>query len=261
MSAVLKPHEMKGITMKTRFFCCLFIIAILLSSCTILKTETVTITPSNTMVSENRDVSGFSAIEFSTIGKINIIQGDTESLNISGPDNIVPEIVTRVSRGTLIIKSKRDIDVIGLTSENALTITIVAKKLTSLTVSGLGDVQIEPFSTPSMAIEMSGTGGVLQNQITTDKIDLTLSGSGGIVVSGKATQAKIDVSGAGSVIAPDLQIQNATVTMSGVGSATLWVTDELNGTISGIGNISYYGSPTTKTNSSSQGSFVPLGSK
>jgi hypothetical protein len=53
------------------------------------------ITPSNVIISENRDVSGFDAIEFSTFGKVNIMQGDTESLNISGPDNLVPLVSTR----------------------------------------------------------------------------------------------------------------------------------------------------------------------
>ena len=88
-----------------------------ISSCSVLTNAGVkVITPSNVNISENRDVSGFNAIDFSTLGKINIMQGDKESLNISGPDNLVPEISTTVSNGTLIIKNKENITINPLTN-------------------------------------------------------------------------------------------------------------------------------------------------
>src|SRR5512137_2520757 len=95
--------------MKTRtIFISILILFILLSvSCGVLTNTGVrVITPSKVNISENRDVSGFNAIDFSTFGKVNILQGDKESLNISGPDNLVPEISTSVSNGTLLIKDK-----------------------------------------------------------------------------------------------------------------------------------------------------------
>jgi hypothetical protein len=219
------------------------------------------ITPSNVNTSENRDVSGFNAIDFSTIGKINVMQGDKESLNISGPDNLVPEISTTVNNGTLIIKNKENITINPLNNENPLVFTIVVKDLTSLNLSGAGDVQIETLSTPSLDINMSGAGKVQQNQITTDNLKLIISGVGGIDITGQATQATIDISGAGSVNAPDLKIQTANVTISGLGGATVWVTDQLTGDISGAGSVSYYGTPQTNTTSSGLGSFKSLGSK
>jgi len=219
------------------------------------------ITPSSVNISENRDVSGFSAIDFSTIGKINVLPGNTESVNISGPDNLVPEISTTVSNGTLIIKNKENITISSLSNQNPLVFTIVVKDLTALKLSGAGDVQIETLSTPSLDIIMSGAGKVTQNQITTDNLNVSISGLGGIDITGQATQATIDISGAGSVNAPDLKIQNANVTISGVGGATVWVTGQLTGNISGAGSVSYYSTPQTSTNSSGLGSFKSLGSK
>ena len=249
--------------MKVRtIFVSLVILAMLLSGCGVLTNMGVrVITPSNTIISENRDVSGFSAIEFSTFGKINIIQGDKESLNISGPDNLVPEITTTVSNGTLTIKTKDNITVTSFNSTNLLTFTIVVKDLTSLAISGAGDVQVETLSTPSMDLSLSGAGKVQMNQLTTDSIKVNLSGAGGLEFSGSATQTTIDISGAGSVNAPDLKIKTANITISGLGSATLWVTDQLTGTISGAGSVSYYGSPQTNTNSSGLGQFKSMGSK
>ncbi len=249
--------------MKTKIvWISLLILSMLLASCSVLSNAGVkVITPSNVNMSSNRDVSDFTAIDFSTLGKVNIMQGDKESLNISGPDNLVPEITTTVSNGTLTIKTKENITVTSLPSSNPLVFTIVVVNLTDLNVSGLGDIQIETLSTPSMKIDMSGAGKILQNQITTDKLDVALSGLGGIDINGQATQATFDISGAGSINAPDLKIQTASITISGLGGATLWVTDQLTGEISGAGSVSYYGSPQTNTNSSGLGKFNSLGSK
>jgi hypothetical protein len=249
--------------MKTKtLFVSILVLSMLLAGCSFLPAAGVkVITPSNVTVSENRDVSGFNAIEFSTLGKVNILQGDQESLNISGPDNLVPEISTTVSNGTLIIKNKENITIKPLSAENPLTFTIVVKDLTSLAVSGLGDVQIEALSTPSMTLNMSGAGRVVQNQINTDRLDINLSGLGGVDISGQTSQATVKISGAGGVNAPDLQIGTANVTISGLGGATLWVTDQLTGQISGAGSISYYGNPQTNTSVSGAGSFKSLGSK
>ncbi len=240
----------------------MIILSIVLSSCGIVNISGVNvITPSNTIISENRNVSGFTGISFSTFGKVNIMQGDTESLNISGPDNVLPQIVTTVTNGTLFIKTQPNITFNPLGSQNPLTFTIVVKNLTSLDQSGLGDIQIETLSTTSMNISMSGAGKITQNQINTPTLNLSLSGLGGIDISGQAPQATIVLSGAGSVNAPDLQIQNANVTISGLGGATLWVTGQLTGNISGTGSVSYYGNPQTNVKSSGLGTFKSLGNK
>lgn len=248
--------------MKTRIICFALLILMFSMSCNLLSNVNInTITPSDVMISENRDVSGFSAIEFSTLGKVNIIQGDQESLNISGPDNLVPEILTEVRNNRLVIYTRENINIRSLDNDNPLTFTIVVKELTSLEVSGLGDVQLEALSTPKMVINMSGAGNVVQNQITTEDLNIMISGLGGIEISGQAPNAKIEISGAGSVNASELQLATANVTVSGLGGATLWVTDELTGDISGAGSVSYYGSPQTNTSSSGIGQFKSLGNK
>ena len=248
--------------MKTRTICILLALSLLVMSCNLLTfAGGKVIKPSQVMISENRDVSGFDKIDFSTLGKINLMQGDVESLNISGPDNIVPEISTNVVNGTLVIKTKENIRINPINSDNPLTFTIVVKDLTAFSISGAGDVQMETLSTPKLELAMSGAGRVVQNQITTESLSIELSGLGGIDITGQATQARIELSGAGSVNAGDLKTQTTDITISGLGGATLWVTDQLTGNISGAGTVSYYGNPQTDTESSGAGSFESLGNK
>jgi len=242
-------------------FVILLIIAMLISGCGLIKNFNLRmITPSNVIISESRDVSGFSSIDMSTFGKVVISQGQTESLNISGSDNLVPLIKTSVSNGVLNIDSEENIGVTTL-NENKLTFTIVVKDLSSLANSGLGDFQMDTLSTTSLNITMSGAGKVQMNHLTVDSLDVNVSGLGSVELAGEAKQASINISGAGSVNAPDFKIQNANVSVPGLGSATIWVTDQLTGNISGAGSISYYGNPQTNTNASGLGSFKSLGNK
>lgn len=238
------------------------LLAILLAGCNLLTNPQVSIIkPSDVTISENREVSGFDSIEFSTLGKINLIQGDQESLNISGPDNVVPLIITEVRNKTLIIRTEENVSITIPSSQNPLTFTIVVKDLTGLTVSGVGDIQVDALSTTRMDVTMSGAGMVQFNQLSAETINLNLSGVGGMELTGEAQKTTIEISGAGGVNAPDLKTSTADITISGLGGVVIWVTDELTGEISGGGNVSYYGDPQTSTSSTGIGTFKPLGSK
>ena len=240
------------------------LIALLLAGCWNLNLSRFgvkSIKPSNVIITEERDVSGFSAIDFSTFGKMIIAQGDSESLTIKGSDNIVPLVQTSVSNGVLIIKMEKKVSIVGLTPENVLTFTISVKDLTSLDVSGAGDFEMDSLDTTDLAIDMSGAGRIAFNDLTAESLTLDLSGAGGVELAGEVTKATIDLSGAGGVDAPDLKIQTAEVNISGLGGATIWVTDQLTGEISGAGGVSYYGNPQTDTSVSGLGNFKNLGEK
>jgi hypothetical protein len=250
--------------MKTSIKIYAFLLAALLvtTGCGIINNiNSRTITPSNVIISETRDVSGFTAIDMGSLGKVLISQGTTESLTISGSDNLVPLIKTTVQNGTLIIKTDENINVTTFNNKNMLTFTIGVKDLSALTVSGLGDVQMETLSTPKLDLTMSGAGKVQLNQLTADILNLTVSGLGSVDIAGGVGEATLNIPGAGTVNAPDLKIKTANVTIPGLGNATLWVTDQLTGTISGAGNISYYGNPQTDVKTTGLGSYKSLGSK
>ena len=220
-----------------------------------------TITPSNTVISETREVSGFNGISFATFGKVTITQGDSESLTIKGSDNIVPLIQTTVKNGILEIKMKEGYNIAAIKQESVLTFTITAKDLTSLDVSGAGLLTMDSLTAPSLSLNMSGAGEINLGQLATESLDLNLSGLGKITLAGSAKDAKVNISGAGGVEAGDLQCQTMDINISGLGSATVWVTDTLSGNISGAGNVSYYGDPKLSTQNSGIGQFKSLGSK
>jgi len=220
-----------------------------------------TIKPSDIVISEERQVSGFNGINMSTFGQILLTQGESESLNIKGSNNIVPVIKTTVRNGVLFIEKDKSINITGMNSDNVLVFTITVKDLTSLTISGAGEVEMGSLSTTGLDVTMSGAGQFQLDQLTAESVNINLSGVGGVNVAGEVKQATIEISGTGNVSAPDLKCQTAEVNIPGLGDATVWVTDMLSGNISGSGSVSYYGDPETNTETTGLGKFKHLGSK
>jgi hypothetical protein len=248
--------------MKTsiKVFCLLLITSLVAFGCSIFGTGK-SIKPSGVIISESRNMSGFTGIDMGIIGKVVISQGEPESVSITSSDNLIPLIKTSVRDGILYIETTEPIDVTALGRDVQLDITIVVKELSALTLSGLGEVQMGSLTTPKLNIVMSGGGKIKISRLTTDELSLTLSGAGTVELAGEAKQATIELSGAGDVKAADLKIQTASVTLPGLGGATLWVIDQLTGEISGAGSVSYYGSPETDVSSTGLGSFKSLGNK
>ena len=216
---------------------------------------------SDTVVSETREVSGFGAVDMRGFGRILITRGETESLTVSGSDNLVPLVETSVRAGVLVIEMKEKIVLAGAKPSNVLTFTIGLKELSRLTVSGLADVEMDGLAAPSLDINMSGAGRIDLRGLALGDLDLDLSGAGGLILAGAASSAEIDLSGAGDIQAGDLELGTARVTLSGLGNATLWVTGTLAAEITGAGNVEYYGDPTTHLRTSGLGQFTSLGGK
>jgi len=220
-----------------------------------------TITPSGVIITEEREIGDFSGIDMRAFGKIILSQGERESLTIEGSDNIVDVIQTSVRGGTLVIQTKENLNITNLSEDYIMTFTIVVKDLDSLTISGAADIEMDSLSTSKLDITMSGAGQLKLDDLMADSLNITLSGVGNVDVSGGVTTAQIDIPGAGNVAAADLEIQTADVNISGFGSATVWVTDQLTGSISGGGDVSYYGDPRVDTQTSGLGQFENLGDK
>jgi hypothetical protein len=220
-----------------------------------------TIHASDTLVTETPAVSGITAIDMRTYGNVVLTQGESESLTIRGSNNVVPLVTTVVRGGVLTLETEPGILVNGMNSTNMLTFTIGVKDLAAITLSGAGNITMAAISAPGLDVTMSGAGKLNLGGISAGTLHVTISGAGDADLSGDATNATINISGAGNVNAPDLKVGTATVGISGVGNATLWVTNSLDGTISGAGNVSYYGAPQVSTKTTGVGRFHSLGNK
>lgn len=250
--------------MKRTLIIVILFAAMLLTGCSNLISSgenTTTIRASDNIISEERSVSGFTGINFSTMGTVILTQGDQESLTIEGSDNIVPLIKTPVRNGVLYIEADDPLSISGMDNSNRLTLTITVKDLNSIALSGLGDIRMAALDAPDLSLTISGGGQLIMEQLAGENLTVSVSGLGDVEIAGEVRTAKIEIPGGGSIMAPDLKIGTAEVNISGLGDATLWVTEQLTGNISGGGNVSYFGDPQVDTNVSGLGEFTPKGNK
>lgn len=191
-------------------------------------------------MSETLAVSDFNAVEFAFIGDLTIAQGAEESLTITGDDNIVPLIRTTVRDGVLRIDA-------GAANVGRpivpLRYALTVKNLDSLSLSGLGNVEVASLEGRNLALSLSGAGSLTIDNLAATDLAVSLSGLGSANLSGEVNQQAVTVSGAGSYYAANLRSQTAAVQISGVGSAEVWAVETLSATISGAGNIEYTGNP------------------
>lgn len=207
-------------------------------------------------VTETRDVSDFHAVNFAFLGDLEITQGDEEALTITGDDNIVELIRTRVVDGVLHIDGGAAN--IGRTVV-PLRYMLTVKNLDGISLSGLGNVRMTKLANDEVTLALSGAGALTVDALTADTLSVNLSGVGSANLGGAARRQVVNLSGAGSYYAGDLRTQTATVTIAGLGNAEIWAVETLNAEISGAGNIAYKGRPQVTPRISGLGRVTALG--
>lgn len=220
--------------------------------------ETVTVNGSGILATENRPVSGFDRLRLTGIGEVEITQGASESMEIETDDNILPYITSEVRGSELVIGLKPGT---RLGSVQQLRFRVMVKDLEKIIIAGAGKVSVANLTTDRLEVESPGAGGLKINGLEVDRLFVDLSGAGSIETSGTVQALDVKITGAGSYQGADLRSQDANVSITGLGSATLWVTDNLDVDISGAGSVNYYGDPKVDRVIKGLGSLNNLGQK
>jgi hypothetical protein len=216
---------------------------------------------SGQVITETREVSGFQAVVFGSFGDLTIRQGEAESLTIEGEDNVLRGLTTEVRAGTLYLGTRDALAWVNVIPTRPVRYTMTVRDLSSLTLSGAGNVDLDGLEADRLELTLSGAGRMSLRRLQAETLAARLSGAGSLQASGSATRLEITLSGAGSFAGADLQAETAQVVLSGTGSATVWATSELDARISGLGSVKYYGRPRVTENISGLGSIQDLGDK
>ena len=196
---------------------------------------------SGNVISEDRNVSGFSKVSISGSGNLYIEQGDEEGITIEAEDNILPLIKTEVYGDTLIIGFK--LMTYGIPSKS-MEFHLRVKDLESISASGSGSVNCLGLSTDSLTIKTSGSRKVNISNLKITSIYVNSSGSGNITLAGSTDSQDIKTSGSKKYFAEELKSRSCMIDASGSGDMAVNVSDDLNISASGSIKVTYIGSPT-----------------
>lgn len=189
---------------------------------------------SGNVITESRDVSGFTDVEVSGAAKLIVEQGDTESLSITADDNLMQYLTSEVQGSKLRLGTK---DFTSMSPTEDIIYRLSVKKLNSVGISG------------SVAADLKG--------IRTDSLTVAVSGSGEITVSGEADSQEIAVSGSAEYEAENFKTREASISISGSAKAVVAASEKLDVRVSGAGEVEYIGDPQVTKSISGSGSIRP----
>lgn len=215
---------------------------------------------------ETRELGEFHTIQVKGIGKIELKQGSKQEVTVEAEEHILSRIKTDVIDGCLIIDIGRDwleklTAGIDYLSTHGIAFYITVKQLDALDVTGGCKIEAQGFRGKELLLNLSGASSVEFVDIDYDILKSDLPGAGKLVVSGKAKEQFVNLTGAGSYIADELESEKTRISLTGVGSARLWVNGSLDVAITGVGTIEYYGEPDIKQSVAMMGSIRSLGKK
>lgn len=199
-----------------RLIAALATIAVLFAGCAAIFGDRVA--GSGDVVTQSRSVPAFHRIRLNGSAALKITAGAAQAVQVEAQANIAELIDTKVSDGALVIDNRRD-----YTTNKPVAVHVSAPSIDGLEINGFSNVVL------------TGAHG--------SKLAISLSGTGSVSASGRVDDLSLDCSGAGKANLANLIARDATISVSGVGSADVDATARLDISIAGLGNVRYRGSP------------------
>jgi hypothetical protein len=204
----------------------------------------------------NRQISGLKGLSLELPSNVEIVQGDTERVLIETDQNIAPLIETVVENGQLNIRSIPRSKSFKPTS---LKITVYARTIERIAVSGSGDVRAGKLQSPTLEARFSGSGDIHIDTLDADSLTVAISGSGDFFAGGRANTVHLNIAGSGNVKADTLAAKSITLSIAGAGDAKVWASETLNVQIAGSGDVGYYGDAAVSQSVAGSGRVRKLG--
>jgi hypothetical protein len=206
---------------------------------------------SGNVVTENRAVTGFSAIALR--GGIDLVvrQGEREGVTVRAEDNIMPLVQTTVEGGTLRIQLKPGE---SIRTHRKIEVAVDLIQLKSLSAAGSGDIRVQPLKSPALSLSVSGSSDARFEQLEVGSLVIGIAGSGDVSARGKAGKIDISIAGSGDVRAQELAADDVSISIAGSGDASVNAAKTLAVSIAGSGDVQYVGGATVTQRIAGSGS-------
>ena len=187
--------------------------------------------------------SGFAA-------NIYLTQGNRQSIEIEGQENILDNLIFDLENGILKIKTDRQVR-----NHDPVSIHITLSSLREVSVAGSGNIKtMNHFDgLEDLKLKISGSGNIVLD-VDAENVDVRISGSGNMDLSGQASDLEVGIAGSGNLKAYELRAESSTIHIAGSGTANVHVQSELDARIAGSGDINYRGGASVNSKISGSGS-------
>jgi len=207
----------------------LAVIGVLLSAGVVAGCDTVgRVRGSGTLATEERQASGFDAVQVSGALDVRITRAQAFSVKVTADDNIVPLILTEKRGSSLQVRTKGGQRYDARAQQPRIEVTM-----------------------PSITrLEATGASTITAAGVDAQSLDIEAGGASTVEATGRAERLELNASGASRLRLADLSARTAEVRASSASSIEVQVSDTLAGQVSGASSAQYRGQPRLSIESS-----------
>jgi hypothetical protein len=193
--------------------------------------------------------SEFTSVEIEGVYTLHLSQGTTPQLSIESDENLIEFIDTKVKNHKLIIKNKKKIS-----SSKDINIYLTINSITKLEASGAvlvrsdGKINFDTFT-----LVLNGASNVLM-ELNCFAFNAECNGSSTLKLMGAASDADINVKGAGDIDNQQMVVENMKLTVEGGAKVIVNVLKKLDVKVMGAAEVEYLGEPEVHKEISGAGS-------
>lgn len=161
---------------------------------------------------------------------------DFTAIDVVGPDNVIvtqakdfsirvegdPQIVARLKikrDGDTLEIGRRKTAGINWSDDKSATIRVTMPRITSLELTGSGDISADRVEGGSLKAELTGTGNLHIAAAKLDTLKAELTGSGDVEIGGASGSADISITGTGDFKGEGLKVGQGKVSILGTGGS------------------------------------------
>jgi hypothetical protein len=194
------------------------------------------------VIKQDRAISSFTEIEISGIFDVIITQGDQEKVTVETDANLQEYVITKNDGATLILEN-------GSAKFEKITkmrVFVVVKDISRIKTNGVGDLTSESTIKSSKLVLNIGSVGDADLEVDCNELEVKHCGVGDLKLKGSSQTAVIRSSAVGDLRAYELAVATMNIRHSGVGDASINVSEDLTVDFSGVGDVHFKGSPKKK---------------
>jgi hypothetical protein len=175
---------------------------------------------------------------------VRLATGRTTSASAQGSQQALDGIVVDVQGTTLRVRRNRTAWTGASTRPiEPATVTLSTRVLRSARVVGSGQLDIAGLAGQRIGLVVEGSGRLGATGIDADNLSVGLSGSGSMTLAGTAETFAADLQGSGSLLAPGLSVETATVSATTTGEVAIHARRTATVNANGIGQVIVAGRP------------------
>lgn len=192
------------------------------------------------IVTKTRTTDDYNKIIIGGNFKVTLIDGKEGNIKVTGDENVIPYLITKVINGNLEINYKKNTNI---KPTKRLKIVIPFKKIASISLAGAGDIiSNKVINSEKVYLNVGGSGSIT-TKLESSYLKVNIGGSGEVNVSGNTTKLVCSLAGSGNIEAYSLKAKKLNASLAGSGNLKVNVSNEINANIVGSGNIYYKGNP------------------